>query len=559
MVMFVLCLKAIARLVGSPTSSGIPKVWWRDMLAPGEHAATLRMIVLYHVIVMGINLVIVWYIVHSPASMIPSYVDKSAFTFLSCNTPTGPCPSDWYARYQASSAARGASYVLHDEELAREKDVLAVINTALMAVVIFQSLKGHRYQDPACHHLCRRLIQLGLGRWIAQTLTLSYTPFLVFLGWSGLVALSIVSAFVLISFMKQPRASRGVPAPVAHAVCAAPVAPQLVPVAHAVCAAPSAPRSAPVPTLTLCCPLCHAPTDLYDQDCPDCGLRFASRVPSVLHRLHGYTVLRPLSPGGMGNVYLARAQHTTEFCVIKTLAGVDGAPDPAWQTDAAQCLAREAAILARIDHPHIPRLLEAACQGAFSYLALEYIPGPSIAQRLSHTNPQGEFIIGTPMPLAEALPLARSIAATLTDLAKLPGQLMHLDLKPGNLIVPGNRPAPVLVDFGSAAWAAATGASATRPLTIHGTPGYAAPEQYRGHASSQSDCYGLAATLYHMLTDDDPGAHPLAFPALPTLPVDIAALLMRALDHNPCRRPPMCALSAGLEVLVAHYASKAAR
>ncbi len=62
------------------------------------------------------------------------------------------------------------------------------------------------------------------------------------------------------------------------------------------------------------------------------------------------------------------------------------------------------------------------------------------------------------------------------------------------------------------------------------------------------------ATLYHMLTDDDPGTHPLVFPALPTLPSDIATFPTRALDRDPGRRHPMRVLQ-----LVAHDASTAAQ
>jgi serine/threonine-protein kinase len=72
------------------------------------------------------------------------------------------------------------------------------------------------------------------------------------------------------------------------------------------------------------------------------------------------------------------------------------------------------------------------------------------------------------------------------------------------------------------------GQAAIDPLTSgatagFGTPGYAAPEQYRGTVTATSDGYGLAATLQHRLTGADPAAQPWQFPALAQLPPQVAA------------------------------------
>ena len=109
---------------------------------------------------------------------------------------------------------------------------------------------------------------------------------------------------------------------------------------------------------------------------------------------------------------------------------------------------------------------------------------------------------------------------------------------------------PVLVDFGGAV-RVAPGSRPTVQLNHYGTPGYAAPELYQGASSRKSDVYSLAATLYHLLTDDDPSAHPLAFPALGALQPKVAAVLTPALDHDPEARPDAWRFGAGLRELLA--------
>jgi serine/threonine protein kinase len=114
---------------------------------------------------------------------------------------------------------------------------------------------------------------------------------------------------------------------------------------------------------------------------------------------------------------------------------------------------------------------------------------------------------------------------------------VHCDIKPGNLIAPENGTPAVLVDFGSAIILDSDTRTPENRPERYGTPGYAAPEQYQHQATGQSDVYGLAATLYHLLTGDDPTKHPLAFPALWRIPTDLTAILTPALERDPTLRP----------------------
>jgi serine/threonine-protein kinase len=285
--------------------------------------------------------------------------------------------------------------------------------------------------------------------------------------------------------------------------------------------------------------VCHTPTARAAEDCPSCGLLFRSRVPPALRSLPDYHVLRPLGAGGMSSIYLAYEPGQERLCVLKTLASVDEQSDPAWHAEAARCLRQEYELLRQLDHPNIARVLGWRSTAAGDFLVLEYVPGLTLEQRLSRPDGSGGTLPGKPQPVKEVLAYGRIIAKVLDYLARLPQPVLHHDIKPGNLIVRPEDRRLVLVDFGSAVLMPRPegGNGPTMRLDCYGTPGYAAPEQYRGSFSPRSDIYGLGATLYHLLTDDDPTAHPLQFPALGHLPPPVAAVLAPTLAQDPAARP----------------------
>lgn len=340
--------------------------------------------------------------------------------------------------------------------------------------------------------------------------------------------------------------------------------PPASPVAVVAQAAPASaiPRVAPGPVLVrhtgqpIFCPLCQTATALYDEACPACGLLFRSRIPSALMKLQQYRPFRPLGDGGMSSVYLARDLVEGKLRVLKTLVSVDDQGKQVWQAVARACLEREAALLAGLDHPRIVRQVAYQSASKVPYLVLDYVAGPTLEQRLSRRGAHGETIAGRALAPGEALHHALSVAEVLCYLGGLPRPIQHLDIKPANLILPPGSHAPVVVDFGSARELpriGGPGARITASLDNFGTPGYAAPEQYRGQPTLRSDVYGLAATLYHLLSDDDPTMHPLSFPALAQLPGDIAVVLRAALAHEPDERPAVATLRAELQRLATWY------
>ena len=213
--------------------------------------------------------------------------------------------------------------------------------------------------------------------------------------------------------------------------------------------------------------------------------------------LGAYTVTAKIGEGGMGEVYRARDTKLDRDVALKVLpqAFTD---DP----DRLTRFEREAKVLASLNHPnigHIYGLEEAEGQKA---LVLELVEGPTLADRIS----QG------PIPVDEALPIARQIAEAL-EAAHEQG-VIHRDLKPANIKVRLDGMVKVL-DFGLAkafepeAGSVSASMSPTISLTaaatqmgmVIGTAAYMAPEQAKGlTVDKRADIWAYGAVLFEMLT-----------------------------------------------------------
>jgi eukaryotic-like serine/threonine-protein kinase len=248
-------------------------------------------------------------------------------------------------------------------------------------------------------------------------------------------------------------------------------------------------------------------------------------------RIGPYEVLGPLGEGGMGEVYRARDSRLQRDVAIKILPEAFAA-DP----DRLARFKREAQVLAALNHPHIaaiygveegPTQATGAARWALS-LVLELVEGPTLADRIA----QG------PIPVDEALPMARQIAAAL-EAAHERG-IVHRDLKPANVKLRPDGTVKVL-DFGLAKAVEAGGAvvSATELLSLSptvtspammtgagvilGTASYMSPEQARGRpVDKRSDIWAFGCVLYEMLT----GRRAFAGN-------DLAEVLARVLEREP--------------------------
>src|SRR5213078_3831032 len=149
-------------------------------------------------------------------------------------------------------------------------------------------------------------------------------------------------------------------------------------------------------------------------------------------RLGPYEILSALGAGGMGEVYRARDTRLQRDVAIKVLPEI-------FATDSERLarLKREAQLLASLNHPNIAAIYGFEETGPVHALALELVEGPTLADRLAHG----------PIPLDEAMPIARQIAEAL-EAAHEKG-IIHRDLKPANIKLRPDGSVKVL-DFGLA-------------------------------------------------------------------------------------------------------------
>jgi serine/threonine protein kinase/tetratricopeptide (TPR) repeat protein len=280
----------------------------------------------------------------------------------------------------------------------------------------------------------------------------------------------------------------------------------------------------------------------------------------------GYEVLSELGRGGMGVVYKATQVKLKRLVALKMILSAAHA--------SPQTLARfrtEAEAVARLQHPHIVQIYDIGEHDGRPYLALEYVEGGNLGQRLA----------GTPLPPSEAAGLLEVLARAM-HLAHERG-IVHRDLKPANVLLKeetpkhtkdtkenlharpeaeGSNPSsfrvfrgsctPYITDFGLAKQLDEAGATASEQ--VMGTPSYMAPEQASGHSKSvgpAADVYGLGAILYEALTGRPPFRGPTLLDTLeqvrsqepvapsrfqPKLPHDLETICLKCLQKDPGRR-----------------------
>jgi serine/threonine-protein kinase len=249
-----------------------------------------------------------------------------------------------------------------------------------------------------------------------------------------------------------------------------------------------------------------------------------------------YRVERALGKGGMGAVWLvAQTKAFDRLAVVKEVIDYF---DPADVTERAKALERfeaEARTLGALKHPGIPDLYAYFSEAGHNYLVMEYIEGPDLRKWLTREDEAtGRLVPGVRLPADEVLRYTLQICEVLEYLARQQPPVVHNDIKPGNILVDDHSGRAVLVDFGTAItrYLRASGKPAKGRDSVYGTVGYAAPELYQGHSEPRSDVYSLAATAYHLLTDDDPRDHPAQYPRIDALPSALADILRAALAND---------------------------
>ncbi len=200
-----------------------------------------------------------------------------------------------------------------------------------------------------------------------------------------------------------------------------------------------------------------------------------------------YRVVKPLGQGGFGAVYRAWDMNLNKPVALKENLDTS--------SEAQRQFLHEAQILSNLSHPNLPRVTDHfLIPGMGQYLVMDYIEGENLQAMLDRT--------GHPLPEAQVLPWIDQVCDALIYLHTQTPPVIHRDIKPANIkITPQGR--AMLVDFGIAkiydpAVKTTKGAQGV-------TPPYSPPEQYgKGTTDARSDIYALGATMYILLTGQEP-------------------------------------------------------
>ncbi len=254
-----------------------------------------------------------------------------------------------------------------------------------------------------------------------------------------------------------------------------------------------------------------------------------------------YRILKELGSGGMGKVFLAEQLNTGRKIAIKFMTALTYDQ----KESALRFFRQEAVALARLNHPNIAQVYDAAPAGEGFYIAMEYVPGDSLRQRLSRA---------TRLPASLALEILKEVCRGLATAHRI--EIIHRDLKPENLMLSDSgddRCSVKILDFGIAivdnkdADSVDTGVG-----RVAGTVAYMSPEQLEARRlTPATDVYSLGVIAYEMLTGKNPfitdsvartamnhltiTPHPIR-DSIGDVPQDLEAAISKALEKDPRAR-----------------------
>ena len=294
----------------------------------------------------------------------------------------------------------------------------------------------------------------------------------------------------------------------------------------------------------------HTSTEVYtiEGQQPFAGSGSASSEPLLPAgtRVHRFRIIRALARGGMGEVYLAHDAHLSRQVALKLVR-----PERIGSTDGIRRFLTEARTTACFNHPHIVTIYDVGQHDGRPFIALEYIKGETLRQRLSHG----------PLTVDQSLEVSLAVADALNE-AHGHG-VLHLDLKPENVMVSADGGVRVL-DFGLAA---PSSSETILPDQPHGTPAYMAPEQWLTRTcSTATDVWAFGAMLFELLCGKQPyqetslralRASVLNVPPStvlgrlqPGLPPTLLSLVLACLSKRCDQRPSTAAIRAQIRALI---------
>ncbi len=242
-----------------------------------------------------------------------------------------------------------------------------------------------------------------------------------------------------------------------------------------------------------------------------------------------YRVVKLLGKGAMGNVYLVERIEDDRPFVVKELVFTEAAGMD--EKTAKEIFRREAEFMRRFKHRGLPGTYGIFSQGENDYLIMDYIEGKTLEKIITSSD--------KPLPEDRAIGWTIELCEIIDYLHNsFEKPVVYRDLKPSNIIITPSGGVK-LVDFGIARY---YNPDKNTDTFSYGSPGYAAPEQYkgRGQSSPQTDVFGLGVILFQMLTLYDPTVTPFSFPAMdsfnPSVSDSLDGIIKRAIELEPLKR-----------------------
>ena len=257
--------------------------------------------------------------------------------------------------------------------------------------------------------------------------------------------------------------------------------------------------------------------------------------PGCRHWIGDYELLDVVGRGGMGIVHKARHHALNRIVALKVTR-----EDRVLTSETALRFRREAAAVAKLDHPHIVPIYEVGESAGQQFYSMAFIEGISLAQLVAVAPLTSQRAAALLQPVAAAIAYAHSQG------------VVHRDLKPENILLDGSD-RPRVTDFGAAVCSDAD-SRLTLAGEVLGTPSYMSPEQAQGaphEVGPRSDVYSLGATLYCLLTGRPPFRSAAPLDTLkqvverdpvsprqlnPAVDRDLETICLKCLEKSPERR-----------------------
>ncbi len=258
-----------------------------------------------------------------------------------------------------------------------------------------------------------------------------------------------------------------------------------------------------------------------------------------------YKILELIGQGGMGAVYKAEDLRLSgRMCALKEVLPVGMAYEDEIEAYREQFF-QEASILARLDHPNLPKVSDYFSDEGREYLVMDFVEGLDLREIINEARRRGDFL-----PEEQVADWIGQLCDALSYLHSRTPTVLHRDIKPSNIkLTPSGH--IKLVDFGLVKLLTTDDSRTVTVVQGRGTVQYTPLEQYggdTGHTDARSDLYALGATCYHLVTLQppvdarqrflQPGSLPLPRTINPTISPALERAILAAMAMHPDDRPP---------------------